>query len=194
MSKKLIITFLLISVLVISYLVYLNYGQQTKTANTLQSTSISTPSPTPELTPVNQVLGVRTKDTNCVVINSLPDKNCTPGAIIAGVTKEQVCTPGYSKAVRNVPLSEKDDVFREYGVLSHQPGQYEVDHLISLELGGSNSISNLWPEPADPKPGFHEKDAVENFLHSQVCSGVITLEQAQQQISNSWLEVYQKIQ
>jgi len=53
-------------------------------------------------------------------------------------------------------------VYGEYGIATHRPYQYEVDHLISLELGGSNAIANLWPEAALPKPGFHQKDAVEN--------------------------------
>lgn len=42
--------------------------------------------------------------------------------------------------------------------------------------GGSNNIANLWPEAASPKPGFHEKDQVENYLHDQVCSGAISFE------------------
>ena len=141
----------------------------------------------------NQVLGIQTKTTGCITQGGLPNKDCTPGAVISGVTKDQICTPGYSKQVRNVPESEKEQVYLEYGITSHQPGEYEVDHYISLELGGSNDISNLWPEPAEPKPGFHEKDVVENKLHKQVCDGEITLEQAQQQISTNWLEVYQKI-
>jgi hypothetical protein len=37
----------------------------------------------------------------------------------------------------------KAQVHREYGIASHQSGEYEIDHLISLELGGSNDIKNL---------------------------------------------------
>jgi hypothetical protein len=48
--------------------------------------------------------------------------------------------------VRNVPAEMKRAVYREYGITSHGPGDYEVDHLIPIELGGSNSIKNLWPE------------------------------------------------
>ncbi len=144
-----------------------------------------TPSPAPTLIATSsaqpkQVLGVRTKVSGCIAQNALPDKDCTPGAIILGVTKEQVCTPGYSKEVRNVPNSEKEQVFAEYGITSHNLGEYEVDHLISLELGGSNDISNLWPEAAEPRPGYHEKDKVENILHQQICNSTITLDQAQQ--------------
>ena len=45
-----------------------------------------------------------------------PDTHCTPGATFSGVTAQQVCTPGYSKSVRNVPQSTKDKVYREYGI------------------------------------------------------------------------------
>ena len=131
----------------------------------------------------------RTKTSGCVSANALPDAACTPGAIFPDATKDKICVPGYSSSVRNLPQSEKDEVYAEYGVTSHEPGQYEVDHLISLELGGSNDIANLWPEPASPTPGFHQKDKVENHLHDQVCSGAISLQQAQMVIATNWLQV-----
>ena len=133
-------------------------------------------------------LGQRTKTSGCVSSNALPDAACTPGAIFADATKDKICVPGYSSSVRDVPQAEKDQVYAEYGITSHQPGQYEVDHLVSLELGGSNDIANLWPEPADPRPGFHEKDKVEDYLHSQVCSGALPLQQAQVQIATNWTQ------
>lgn len=135
------------------------------------------------------VLGVRTKTSSCVVNGSVQDSACTPGAVFK-VTAKQVCKSGYSKSVRNVTTKVKNQVFKEYGVKSHPSGAYEVDHLISLELGGSNDIANLWPEAASPKPGFHEKDKVENYLHSQVCKGAMTLSEAQKEISTDWLGVY----
>ncbi len=134
-------------------------------------------------------LGQRTKTSGCVSSNGLPDSACTPGAIFPDATVDQICTPGYSSSVRNVPPEEKDQVYSEYGIASHSPGEYEVDHLVSLELGGSNDIANLWPEPADPRPGFHEKDQVENYLHDQVCSGKISLQQAQTEIATDWLKL-----
>lgn len=134
--------------------------------------------------------GPQTKTSGCVSSNALPDPACTPGAILPDATKDKICVPGYSTSVRNVPTSEKDQVYAEYGITSHAPGEYEVDHLISLELGGSNDIANLWPEPASPTPGFHEKDQVENYLHDQVCNGTISLQQAQVEIATNWLGVY----
>lgn len=134
--------------------------------------------------------GIQTKTSGCVAHAGLPDSACTPGAIFPDATKNQVCTSGYASSVRNVPESEKEQVYAEYGIASHSPGQYEVDHLISLELGGSNDIANLWPEAAQPTPGFHQKDEVENYLHRQVCAGIISLSQAQSEIAQNWLAIY----
>ncbi len=63
-----------------------------------------------------------------------------------------------------------------------------------LELAGSNDIANLWPEAAEPRPGFHEKDQVENYLHDQVCGGAMSLPEAQRAIASNWLDVYQRMQ
>jgi hypothetical protein len=62
-----------------------------------------------------------------------------------------------------------------------------------LELGGSNDLANLWPEAASPTPGFHQKDQVENYLHDQVCSGAMTLKDAQNEIATNWLVVYNRM-
>lgn len=137
--------------------------------------------------------GVQTKTSGCQAHSGLQDTACTPGDILPNVTKSQVCASGYARSVRNVPQSVKNKDYAEYGITSHRSGQYEVDHLVSLELGGSNDISNLWPELATPKPGFHEKDKVENYLHSQVCKGAMTLKAAQIAIATNWLAVYQSM-
>lgn len=134
----------------------------------------------------------RTKNSDCVVNGASQDIACTPGVVL-NVTAKTICRRGYSKSVRNVSAKTKNLVFKEYGVKIHSGSTYEVDHLISLELGGSNDIANLWPEAANPKPGFHEKDKVENYLHTQVCKGVISLNEAQKEIATDWLTVYQSI-
>ncbi len=151
----------------------------------------STSGPAPASAPAQ--IGKRTKTRGCVVNGKLPDSACTPGEALPDATKEAICTPGYSRNVRNVSTQTKDEVYAEYGITHHSAGEYEVDHLVSLELGGSNSIANLWPEAAEPAPGFHEKDKVENYLHDQVCSGRISLEQAQAEIATNWLGVYDRM-
>ncbi len=137
-----------------------------------------------------------TSDTNNAkagAANLYPDPALTPGAVLT-TDAATVCAPGYATSVRNVPVAEKREVYAEYHLAYPQPaGSYEADHFISLELGGSNDITNLWPEPALPRPGFHEKDVVENYLHDQVCSGKLSLPDAQKEISTDWYAVYVRI-
>ncbi len=126
-------------------------------------------------------------------IDWLPNPTLTPGAVFPEVTREQVCTPGYAKLVRHVSGNEKALVYREYNVPQECHGQGEIDHLISLELGGSNDIKNLWFEPYYTVPwNAHVKDRLEAALHAEVCHGQITLQQAQSEISTDWTAAYQK--
>jgi hypothetical protein len=125
-----------------------------------------------------------------------PDTSKTPG-VTRAVTTKAVCVPGSSKAVRNVPTSEKNAVYKEYGIVKRAPGSYEIDHDISLELGGSNEIGNLWPEIYDINvggfnEGAHTKDALENKLHSLMCAGTLTMVQAQNAIRGDWRKAYLK--
>ena len=112
-----------------------------------------------------------------------PDPRLTPGDVLP-VTAAQVSVSGYSSKVRNVPVSEKREVFAEYRLTYPQKaGAYECDHFIPLCLGGSNSIRNLWPEPA---PQFHWKDGLEVYLWRQLRAGKITLAEAQREIRTDW--------
>lgn len=116
----------------------------------------------------------------------LPDRQCSPGAVFAGVSTKQICTSGYTARVRNVPYAEKKLVYERYGISHHAPRQYEVDHIISLELGGSNDVANLYPELYDGAQGAHTKDKVENALNRAVCDGRLSIRQAQTLIATDW--------
>jgi hypothetical protein len=125
---------------------------------------------------------------------NLPDPHCTPGALNPAVTQatiyRTICRVGYSSSVRpstSVTGREKLASMRAYG-LHQSPGNYEYDHLISLELGGAaNDPRNLWPENgASPNP----KDRVENSLHARVCAGSMTLASAQRIIALDWVTYY----
>lgn len=116
----------------------------------------------------------------------VPNALMTPGDTLT-VSLKALCTPGYSSGVRNVTESEKRAVFKEYGI-DPKSGHYEIDHLISLELGGSNSVTNLWPQSYESQPfNAHVKDKLEDRLHSEVCHGQITLQHAQGEISSDWI-------
>lgn len=122
----------------------------------------------------------------------LPDLKMTPGATLPVATGD-ICVSGYSKKVRNVPADVKQQVYAEYGITSRQPGEYEIDHLISLELGGSNSVKNLWPQSYVTQPwNAHVKDKLENELHAEVCAGKIDLPTAQHEIATDWIASYKK--
>src|SRR5438270_13804182 len=74
-----------------------------------------------------------------------PNPSLTPGDVFPGVTAKEVCVSGYSSSVRAVSSDEKAAVYQRYGI-PNEPGKHEVDHFISLEIGGSNALTNLWPE------------------------------------------------
>ncbi len=65
-----------------------------------------------------------------------------------------------------------------------------MDHIISLELGGSNNIKNLFPESYKIDNGAKVKDKLENYLHKQVCDGSMTITEAQKEISTNWVKYY----
>jgi hypothetical protein len=63
----------------------------------------------------------------------------------------------------------------------------------SPELGGSNSIKNLWPESHRTSPwNAQVKDRLEDKLHELVCGGQLDLKTAQRAIASNWIEAYKK--
>jgi len=132
----------------------------------------------------------------------LPDATKTPGEVATnGFSIEQICAHGFAATVRNVPESEKKAVFiRYFGKVPANPGQYEIDHLISCELNGSQSVSNLWPQPYNsPVWNAHTKDRLENFLAADIRKELAAhgsdaakakLSHYQSEISKNWTNCY----
>jgi hypothetical protein len=81
-------------------------------------------------------------------------------------------------------------LYAEYDITQHVAGDAEIDHLIPLSIAGSNDISNLWPEPASPAPGFHQKDNLELYVLRLVCAGSLPLAEAQREMATNWLALY----
>ncbi len=146
------------------------------------------------------VLGTATKTTGCVSDGTLPDSACTPGAADPRVTQtniqQTICVSGYSSSVRP-PVSVTDPIKTQEMLAYGDTGtkaDYELDHLISLEIGGCpDCVANLWPEPYNNTLGAHEKDKVVNYLHAKVCDGLISLSEAQSEIAKDWVSVYKTL-
>jgi hypothetical protein len=111
----------------------------------------------------------------------------TPGVVNPDVTQETVgstiCVRGWTRTIRpptDYTNTLKAQQMREYGVRG-PPSDFQEDHLISLELGGHpTDPRNLWPEPY---PRAREVDGIENELNDKVCSGELTLREAQERES-----------
>ena len=140
------------------------------------------------------LLGSRLRTAGCHR-GVLPDRACSPGARYSGLTKTVLCSASFhTSSVRNVPDSEKHRVEIEYGMVPRAYGRtIEIDHIVSLELGGSNDIANLYPEPGSGTASYHVKDRLENRLHRLVCAGTISLHAAQHGIARNWLTLYKRV-
>jgi hypothetical protein len=121
-----------------------------------------------------------------------PNPQLTPGDILT-TDANIVCVKGYSATVRKVSESLKRTVYLSYGIVKKPGEEFEVDHLIALELGGSNDIKNLWIESGTTQPlNFHTKDKLENAIHDLVCAGQMSLEEAQQKMASNWAKLYKE--
>jgi hypothetical protein len=121
-----------------------------------------------------------------------PDLHLTPGATVP-VTASQICASDTSRSAPAVPVSLKEKVLQLYGVKRAQPDQYELDYLITPELGGATDIRNLWPEPyRETIWNARVKDQLEDRLHQLVCHGDVALATAQHELSTDWIAAYRK--
>ena len=124
----------------------------------------------------------------------MADLHCTPGALNPAVTQatiyRTICRAGYTSTIRpstSITRPEKLASIRAYG-FHRGPRSYEYDHLISLELGGAaNDPRNLWPE-SGASPNL--KDRVENYLHTRVGDGRVSLARAQRIVALDWVTFY----
>ncbi|MDE2099243.1 MAG: hypothetical protein KGL39_18460 [Patescibacteria group bacterium] len=125
----------------------------------------------------------------------LPDPAATPGEVDPDLTAAKLCSAKFhTGSVRDVTESQKKRICEAYGQKDCPGRGYEIDHLVSIELGGANTDANLWPQPVDAAGviGFHTKDVVENRLHALVCKGKLDLAEAQNCIADDWYECAQQ--
>jgi len=164
--------------------------------NTTTTSAGSTASTKPPVALVGKtvLLAKRSKSRSCRR-GDLPDRRCSPGAYYAKLTKKVLCSASFrTGTIRNVPQSEKTAVEREYGMAAKSYGRTpEIDYIISLGLGGSNDIANLFAEPGSGRATYHTKDKLENKLHALVCGGKMSLATARRGIATNWETLYQSV-
>ena len=127
-----------------------------------------------------------------------PNSVMTPGAINVEANKNVICNVGYTAGVdshgnkvRDVPESLKQHIYDQYKI-DRKSDRFEIDHLISLQLGGSNDAKNLWPQSYTTQPyNAYMKDDLENKMKKMICEGKILQEQAQKEISSDWTKAYE---
>ena len=121
----------------------------------------------------------------------IPIPQLTPGEA-RPISQTQACIAGPLDQMSTIPLSVRKQVFHEYGMDSAPSKQYEVDHLITPELGGTDDIQNLWPEPYSSEWNARVKDQLEGHLRELVCEGKLDVSTAQREIATDWISAYKK--
>jgi hypothetical protein len=131
----------------------------------------------------------------------VPDPTCTPGAYNPSITSDILSDRGFRTCcVRNNVTSEEQKALTyDWYNLPHPADNHgssqtcELDHFIPLELGGADTLDNIWPQcgPDDValrQRYFKQKDTVENYLAAQVKAGNMALDAAQQGIAADWTQ------
>jgi len=131
----------------------------------------------------------------------IPDPSCTPGAINHTVTLDTLRNPKFRTAClrdRATSAATKAKTYNWYKI--KHPTQNtgltmtcELDHLVSIELGGADSLDNIWPQCGPPRKAlaaryFKQKDTVEDYLAMLVREGKMDLAKAQEGIATDWTQ------
>ncbi|HEV2806363.1 MAG TPA: hypothetical protein VGW57_15675 [Chthoniobacterales bacterium] len=110
----------------------------------------------------------------------LPKPKLTPGRV-AKSDKERA----------GVSLAMEQKVFARYRLPWASRAAFKIDHLIPAELGGADTIDNLWPQSLRARPyGAERKELLAEVLRLKVARGNMTLEEAQELIRTDWIDAF----
>jgi len=174
-----IIVFIIILIIFISYAVWDNY----KKAKIVFNPAIITPTPTPTTTIL----------TPNVKINSTiyPNPELTPGNFLTMDT-DFLCIPRtVEELAKDTTVETKKQIFENYQLSYPPKKKYQMDRYIPISLGGSNDIRNIWPQSID-YPGYQEKDKAEEYLYNLMCNNTINITTAQERIKTDWIAVFKE--
>jgi hypothetical protein len=129
-------------------------------------------------------------DSRVLAVDALPDRSITPGAV-STVSAAALCSG--ARPSRVVTAATRDRVLRAYRMEHVHASEYELDALITPELGGTTDAANLWPQRYESRLWTaHVKDELEELLPALVCRGEIELARAQQEIATDWVAAYKR--
>ena len=110
----------------------------------------------------------------------VPNPKLTPGRV-ARTEKER----------RGVTIKLEQKVFARYRLPWSRRAEFKIDHLIPSELGGADTIDNLWPQSVRARPyGADRKELLVEVLLEKIRTGKMTLAQAQEEISRDWIDAF----
>ena len=123
---------------------------------------------------------------------ALPRPDLTPGAV-RRVSVEEVCGRSGSESRPRVAASVARQVFADYGADFRRAEEYELDFLITPELGGTADARNLWPQPyGATRWNAYVKDELEQLFQRLVCDGTMDITTAQREIATDWIAAYRR--
>ena len=119
---------------------------------------------------------------------SRPNTSLTPGAV-STLSAAQLCEG--ERPSRFVSVASRSAVLNSYRMTEVASHLFELDALVTPELGGTTDAANLWPQRFDsPVWNAKVKDQIERLLPQLVCRGELTLQEAQQAIAADWIGTY----
>jgi hypothetical protein len=122
---------------------------------------------------------------------ALPIRSLTPGAARA-IGLGEICATHTPERLP-VPAVVRTAVLRDYRMEDVPADEYELDYLITPELGGTPDRRNLWPERYGSRVwNAGVKDSLEALLPELVCRGDVDLATAQRDIATDWIAAYKK--
>jgi hypothetical protein len=121
---------------------------------------------------------------------TLPNSSMTPGATW-DVSAADLCAG--TRHTRPITQAMRTQVLNAYRMDHVASDQYELDYLITPELGGATDARNLWPQPyGSPVWNARVKDELEHLLPRLVCAGQLDLKRAQHDMAVDWIAAYKK--
>ena len=110
----------------------------------------------------------------------VPNRKLTPGRVASTEKERSGVTPAMEQKV-----------FARYRLPWSRRAEFKIDHLIPRELGGADTIDNLWPQSVRIRPyGADRKELLTEVLLTEIAKGKMTLPQAQEEIRRDWIDAF----